>query len=90
MRKKNYIEYGCFGRWYGFDLDGTIADNTMHGCGMGMIGKPIKPMCSLMKRLHKQGKRVKIVTARLNDRKPARANPTLKGWDSESTRILEV
>ena len=54
-------------RWYGFDLDGTIADNTDHGFGMLPIGKPIKPMCNLMKRLHREGKRVKIVTARLND-----------------------
>ena len=67
VKKNSNIEYSCFGRWYGFDLDGTVADNTMHGCGMGMIGKPIKPMTALMKRLHKHGKRVKIVTARLND-----------------------
>lgn len=64
MRTKHEIELG---RWYGFDLDGTIADNTLHNFGMGEIGKPIKPMTNLMKRLHRQGHRVKIVTARLND-----------------------
>ena len=46
---------------------GTIADNTHHGSGMGMIGAPVKPMVALMKRLHSQGKRIKIVTARIND-----------------------
>lgn len=68
------LEYGTYTpchmlsfRWYGFDLDGTIADNTHHGSGMGMIGAPVKPMVALMKRLHSQGKRIKIVTARIND-----------------------
>ena len=55
------------GKWYGFDLDGTIADNSAHNFGLLEIGKPIKPMCNLMKRLHNSGCRVKIFTARLND-----------------------
>ena len=54
-------------KWYGFDLDGTIADNTNHAFGYGNIGKPIKPMTSLMKRLHRQGCDVRIFTARLGD-----------------------
>lgn len=54
-------------RWYGFDLDGTIANNDHHQFGYGEIGSPIKPMIRLMKRLHKSGCKVKIVTARLND-----------------------
>lgn len=54
-------------RWYGFDLDGTIADNTNHAFGYGNIGKPIKTMTSLMKRMHKQGCDVRIFTARLGD-----------------------
>ena len=46
--------------WYGFDLDGTLAE--YHGWkGVEHIGKPIKPMCDLMKRLHAEGKRVKIL-----------------------------
>ena len=57
----------CSWRWYGFDLDGTIADNTNHAFGYGNIGKPIKRMTSLMKRLNARGFRVKIVTARLGD-----------------------
>lgn len=56
-----------FWRWYGFDLDGTIADNTNHAFGYGNIGKPIKRMTDLMKRLHSKGYNVKIVTARLGD-----------------------
>ena len=55
------------GKWYGFDVDGTIADNSAHTFGMGKIGKPIKPMCDLMKKLHAEGRRVKIFTARLSD-----------------------
>lgn len=54
-------------RWYGFDLDGTIADNTNHAFGYGNIGKPIKRMTNLMKRLNARGFKVKIVTARLGD-----------------------
>ena len=58
---------GVNGKWHGFDLDGTIADNSAHTFGMGKIGKPVKPMCDLMKRLHTEGRRVKIFTARLSD-----------------------
>lgn len=54
-------------KWYGFDLDGTIANNEHHAGGFGLIGKPIKRMVSLMKRLHRKGYEVKIVTARIND-----------------------
>ena len=54
-------------RWYGFDLDGTIADNTNHAFGYGNIGKPIRRMTNLMKRLNASGYTVKIVTARLGD-----------------------
>ena len=55
------------GKWYGFDVDGTIADNSAHTFGMGEIGKPIMPMCDLMRKLHAEGRRVKIFTARLSD-----------------------
>ena len=54
-------------KWYGFDIDGTIADNSAHTFGMGKIGKPVKPMCDLMKKLHAEGRCVKIFTARLSD-----------------------
>ena len=58
---------GFNGKWHGFDLDGTIADNSAHTFGLGKIGKPVKPMCDLMKKLHTEGRRVKIFTARLSD-----------------------
>ena len=51
-------------RWYGFDIDGTIADNSLHSW---IIDKPIKPMVALMKRLHKQGMDVRILSGRLGD-----------------------
>lgn len=54
-------------KWYGFDLDGTIADNSSHTAGFGEIGRPIKPMIQLMKRLHRDGYDVRIFTARVGD-----------------------
>lgn len=54
----------CFGRWYGFDIDGTIADNSKHGW---LIDKPIMPMVKLMKRLHKNGCDVRILSGRCGD-----------------------
>lgn len=63
-RLRNNFKYW---RWYGFDLDGTIADNSNHAFGYGNIGKPIKKMTNLMKRLHKKGYWLKIVTARVGD-----------------------
>lgn len=64
---KRRVEKPKSWKWYGFDLDGTIANNDHHQFGYGEIGSPIKPMIRLMKRLHKSGCKVKIVTARLND-----------------------
>lgn len=51
-------------RWYGFDIDGTIADNSKHSW---VIDKPIKPMVDLMKRLHKMGCDVRILSGRTGD-----------------------
>lgn len=67
MKNSSPIYPTCSFRWYGFDLDGTIADNSQHNFGMGDIGKPIKPMVNFMKKLHAKGWTIKIVTARLND-----------------------
>ena len=52
------------GRWYGFDVDGTISDNSLHGWE---IGAPIPPMVRLMKELHANGYDVRILSGRLGD-----------------------
>jgi hypothetical protein len=50
-------------KWIGVDLDGTLA--KMEGWqGPTQIGEPIKPMVDRVKRWLKQGKTVKIMTAR--------------------------
>lgn len=53
--------------WYGFDLDGTLA---VYGKweGIDHIGEPVKPMCDLIRKMHGEGKKVKIVTARVAPR----------------------
>lgn len=54
--------------WYGFDLDGTLAKYDGWK-GIDHIGEPVKPMVELMKRMHNEGKVVKIMTARVAPRK---------------------
>ena len=53
--------------WIGFDLDGTLAIYDKWE-GIDHIGAPIAPMVELAKRLHADGKKVKIVTARVAPR----------------------
>ena len=53
--------------WYGFDLDGTLARYDGWK-GLDNIGEPIKPMVDLIKRMHDEGKTVKILTARVAPR----------------------
>ena len=50
--------------WYGFDLDGTLAKYDGWK-GIDHIGEPVKPMVELIKRMHDEGKVVKIMTARV-------------------------
>lgn len=50
--------------WIGFDLDGTLAVYDKWR-GVDHIGEPVKPMCDLIKKLHDDGKSVKILTARV-------------------------
>ncbi len=50
--------------WYGFDLDGTLAKYNGWE-GIDHIGEPVKPMVELIKRMHDEGKVVKIMTARV-------------------------
>ena len=54
--------------WYGFDLDGTLAKYDGWK-GIDHIGEPVKPMVELIKRMHDEGKVVKIVTSRVSPRK---------------------
>ena len=42
-------------KWTGFDLDGTLAEYDGWK-GIEHVGKPIKPMCDLIKKLHSDGK----------------------------------
>lgn len=53
--------------WYGFDLDGTLAVYDKWE-GIDHIGEPVKPMVDLVKRMHAEGKVVKILTARVSPR----------------------
>lgn len=54
--------------WYGFDLDGTLAKYDGWK-GIDHIGEPVKPMVELIKRMHDEGKVVKIMTARVAPRR---------------------
>lgn len=53
--------------WYGFDLDGTLAKYDGWK-GIDHIGEPVKPMVELIRRMHDEGKVVKIMTARVAPR----------------------
>ena len=50
--------------WYGFDLDGTLAKYDKWE-GIDHIGDPVKPMVDLIRKMHDEGKVVKILTARI-------------------------
>jgi hypothetical protein len=51
--------------WIGVDLDGTLAHYD--GCvGVDNIGEPIKPMVDRVKKWLREGKTVKIFTARMH------------------------
>ncbi len=49
--------------WIGVDLDGTLAE--YHGFGDGSIGKPIPKMVKRVKQWLKDGRDVRIFTARV-------------------------
>lgn len=63
--------------WIGVDLDGTLAE--YHGWVVGgvKIGKPIQPMVDRVKGWLREGKTVKIMTARIS---------TPHGFDIEQTK----
>ena len=68
--------------WYGFDLDGTLAKYDGWK-GIEHIGEPVKLMVDLIKRMHAEGKVVKILTARVAPRAnvETRPNPYLTDLD---------
>ncbi len=75
--------HGQQGRpWTGFDLDGTLAEYDGWK-GVSNIGVPVKPMCDLIKRLHDDGKAVKILTARVAPKDGGdKKVPSLRGFSS--------
>ena len=80
----NNDSHGVEGKkWTGFDLDGTLAEYEGWN-GIENIGKPIKPMCDLIKKLHKEGEEVKILTARVSPRddgtSPEDARKYIEDW----------
>ena len=71
----NKDTHGATGKeWIGFDLDGTLARYDGWN-GIDNIGEPVKPMVDIIKKLHVEGKVVKILTARV----APRANAETKG-----------
>lgn len=72
--------------WYGFDLDGTLAKYDGWK-GIDHIGEPVGPMIDLIKRMHDEGKVVKIMTARVapKEKPEVKPNPYLENhWVIES------
>jgi len=63
-------------RWIGVDLDGTLANHTSWK-GDKHIGEPVPEMMNRVKQWIKQGKIVKIFTARAST---AKAIPYIKAW----------
>lgn len=60
--------------WYGFDLDGTLAVYDKWE-GINHIGEPVKHMVDLIKKMHAEGKVVKILTARVAPREDIEIRP---------------
>jgi hypothetical protein len=64
--------------WIGVDLDGTLAE--YHGASND-IGKPIRPMVNRVKRWLKEGREVRIVTARVaNVHQRPQATTEIRAW----------
>ena len=60
--------------WYGFDLDGTLAQYDGWK-GIDHIGMPVYPIANMLRRMHESGKKVKIVTARVAPRENPETKP---------------
>lgn len=69
--------------WIGVDLDGTLAHNTP-GAGLDEIGKPIPQMVARVKRWIKEGRDVRIFTARVGTRSSVQSQkPLIEAWCRE-------
>ena len=76
--------------WIGVDLDGTLAEYTSFK-GVDQIGKPVSKMLSRVKRWIKDGKKVKIFTARASGKDKNVAIKAIKKWCKEHIgKELEV
>ena len=60
--------------WVGFDLDGTLAKYDGWK-GIDHIGEPVKPMVERIREMHKAGRKVKILTARVSPRTDPETKP---------------
>lgn len=67
-------------RWYGVDLDRTLAEYNGE-CNILFIGKPIPKMVERIKKWLEEGEIVKIVTARVGER-------TLKMADANRGEVI--
>ena len=72
--------------WIGVDLDGTLAEWT-EWKGIDHVGKPLWPMVKRIKEWLRQGKFVKILTARANT---PEAIPPIKKWLVEEAGLPEL
>lgn len=70
--------------WIGVDLDGTLAFYD-EWRGASHIGEPIKPMVDRVKQWRKNGRDVRIVTARVHPENPGReeALVAIEKWTKE-------
>lgn len=66
--------------WYGFDLDGTLAEYNGWE-GIDHIGNAVGPMLNLAKKMVADGKTIKIVTARVAPRPGREETKPNPYWD---------
>lgn len=80
------------GGWIGVDLDGTLANSN--GGGAGAIGEPIPAMLDRVAGWLRDGKDVRIFTARVGGRTPdevAKARAAIEAWCKEHLgRVLPI
>lgn len=71
--------------WYGVDFDGTLAVHE-EGSGIAGLGRPIPAMVTRVKKMLREGKVVKIFTARVGNREAAEVEEQtakIKAWCKE-------